>query len=340
MMRWVLAAGVSAVFTILVVVPIFLRIDLIPVRVLAHPAFSANAMTLSYVVPLFDAVLVWLWATWALWRVGGWWARRRAAKAAGEPAPVRRSGWIARAAFYALALVTVIPVLLGAMTLPTDVQAGFGVSYRRACGSCHPAERALSFLRSPEAWALTIERHRYYAPERFDDADVEAALDYLVAKRSLSGADLFRVKCLSCHREGAIHEARSPVDWERIVDRLSRYNPFYISPMEKRDLVDYLVSGWLTRKVHRDEEELSRRTVFEEGCGRCHTLGVILTEGIADEAWPGILERMANKVPGLMHEEEARALADWIIAWREDPEAFARAFPHHGAELFFKEVYD
>jgi mono/diheme cytochrome c family protein len=226
------------------------------------------------------------------------------------------------------------------MALPTQVRTDFGASFRGACGGCHPAERALAFRRSPEAWALTIERHRHFAPDHFDDAGVEAALDYLTAARSLSGADLFRVKCLACHREGTIDGTRSAGDWERIVDRISRYHPFFISPMEKRDVTDYLLSGRLTQSTASSEAESARRSLFADGCGRCHTLDIILTEGISDDAWPDILERMAGKVPGLMDKDKAVALADWIIRWRRNPDAFAQNFPHHRPDLFFKEVYD
>ncbi len=340
LIRWTLASAVSAAITILVVMPIVLRIDLVPVRVLAHPALASDAMTLSYLVPVFDAVLAWLWGTWALERVARMWMRRRASGSRSEQSAVVPSGRFARATFALLALVTVVPAVLAAMALPPDITSGFGAEYRSACGSCHPSERALAFLRSREAWELTVQRHRHYAPDRFDDESVRAALEYLVAKRSLSGTDLFRVKCLVCHRESAIREARPAVEWQRIVDRISRFHPFFISPMEKSELSEHLSSGTLAKAVDWSPDESSRRELLEEGCARCHTLGVILSEGIEDEAWPEILERMAGKAPSLMREDEARELADWIVEWRGDPEGFASSFPHHRPDLFFEGVYN
>jgi hypothetical protein len=89
------------------------------------------------------------------------------------------------------------------------------------------------------------------------------------------------------------------------------------------------------RKVHHAFRQLVQRG----GEQLQRALGVILTEGIADDAWPSILERMAHKVPGLIEEKDAPELADWIVSWRRRPVALARAFPHHSPELFFKEAY-
>lgn len=327
------ALVLSGVLTVAFVVPVFRRIDLYPVPYLLHPSLRSWSLGIAFLVPLIDALLVWLWGAWALSRLFQWagWRVTRGPAQAG----VRRRRF-SRAAPWLLVVVSIPPAVLAAMSFRSDVPTAFGATYRQACSGCHSERRALSYLRSREAWVLTIERHRRFAPGSFTDAEAAAALAYLTEMRSATGGDLFRLKCLVCHAEGAIRTPRDPAEWARIIDRTARFNPFQLSPMEGRELLDYIGTSPLAGPPPAaDDAGAAQKQLFETACAQCHTLDVALLPGIEDASWPAILARMAAKAPAVISEDEARSLAPWILAMRRDPDRFRHLVPHNSPAPFF-----
>lgn len=329
--RTIVALAISGALTVAFVVPLFRRIDLFPVPYLMHPALRTSALAIGFVLPLVDAALVWLWGAWAVSRI----LRRIEARWWEERAPARRR--FSRAAPWLLVVVTIPPAVLAAISARDDVPTGFGAAYRDACSGCHSDRRALSYLRSPEAWKLTIERHRRFAGARLSEAQAAAALAYLTEKRSASGAELFRFKCLGCHEEATIRAPRPPAEWARIIERTARFNPFQLSPMEARELLAYIEASSLAGPAAATPAA-DRQRMFETACGQCHTLDVALLSGIDDAAWPAILVRMADKAPAVISEDDARGLAPWILAARRDPDAFRHRVPHNSGTPFFRQL--
>lgn len=313
--------------------------DVFPAKLALARVYFVGAIgmihVLSVLLPYVVTLIAFLWTWWLLarglryaaQRWGGYIddARRRR--------PLRR--WTGRALLvFAVALTLPSAVALG-MSLSYEARGGWRGDYQRVCSQCHTELRALSRVQPRQAWELVVARMQAKNPEAISDADKQAALNYLNAVRSWSGEELLAGKCTVCHDDSFRDRPRPADEWERIVDRASRYNVFFITPMHAEQIVAAIKCSEMTQPADEGDADRPLRTLYETRCLPCHTLDIIVTANPPDAQWPALLDRMREKAPWLLNDAEAQSLVPWIRAMRADRDRFRRDVPHQSHTMFF-----
>jgi len=335
--RRAVAALVAAAATVFFIYPLFRKTDLYPVKYL--PAWfyffkqqNLPALVLNYLLPVFDAALAFFWLAWggsALFARARRWFLGGRSKRIKKPWPRR----FALAWKTALVLLSLPPAALFAVAFFHEASGGFSRAYTNACSECHLARRPLAFVRSRPAWAATVERMRAKNPAGLTEKQARAALEYLEHTRSWTGRELFLIKCRYCHDPPRAGTPRSADDWRRVLDRLSRFNSFFLTEIQADEVLDYLRNSPLTSSESPEADE--SRVFFEQTCVACHSLDVVLDPELPEGEWGDLLARMAQKAPGVLDPEKAAGLEDWIRAMRGDPERFGHLVPHNSRSIFF-----
>ncbi len=340
--RWILSFIIASILSFAYILPALQTVDLFPINTF-HAGFffkrSQNTLLLLHaLLPYFNAFLAFLWFFWLFARIPIWFlgsgghGQRRSGRSLVSYRTLRLL------LMGALLVITLPSVILLAWRVPALLEArGHQRAFRSTCSMCHSAQRPLHFIRSQQAWAITIDRMKTYAGDRMSTEQAEAALAYLVLLRSASPETLFRIKCLACHDDAFTRTTRTPDDWARLVDRLARFNGFYLTQMQAESILEHiravpLMWGPETLSPGLDD---TARVLYESRCVHCHTLDIILLPGIADEDWGLLLARMSEKAPWLATVQEARGLEPWIVRMRQDPDRFRHEVPHQSSELFW-----
>jgi len=130
--------------------------------------------------------------------------------------------------------------------------------------------------------------------------------------------------------------ARTEQEWARLIDRISRFNPFFLTGMHAESVRFYLAGTKLVEPAPRAgaDADRERRALYETRCGTCHTLDVILAPTLNDADWPALLRRMDAKAPGLAAGRPSAELADWIRNARANPDRFRAEAPHQSRSIF------
>jgi len=179
-----------------------------------------------------------------------------------------------------------------------------------------------------------------YAQGRLSDGQAESALQYLVLLRSWSPDKLFKIKCLACHGNAFRRTLRSEDDWQRIINRISRFNGFFLTRMQAESILEHIRTSPLLDPSEQPstgagDPQDAMRVLYETRCVQCHTLDIILLPQIPDSAWVDILIRMGEKSPWLISAQEALEMEPWILSMRRDPNRFRHEVPHQTRSLFF-----
>jgi len=339
--RWVLSLIIATVLSTEIILPALQTVDLFPINTF-HATFffktSQKTLSLPYAfLPYFNTFLAFLWLFWFFAQIPVW-ILGSGGQGRGTPGrALFRSRKLGFLLLGALILFTVPSVILFALTIPSlHGSREYAQDFRSTCSRCHSEKRPLHFVRSHQAWALTVDRMKSYAGDRMSEAQAEAALAYLVLLRSASPERLFRIKCLACHDDAFKRTPRAADDWERLVDRLARFNGFYLTQMQTESVLAYIQAAFPMDEPERlsPGSDRAARVLYETRCVHCHTLDIILLPGIANDDWGPLLARMSEKAPWLATVQESRGLEPWIIRMRQDPDRFRHEVPHQSRDLF------
>ena len=200
------------------------------------------------------------------------------------------------------------------------------VTFLDTCGRCHSVQRSLDYFQTRFGWENTVLRMSEKPSANIGEPEAMAALDYLVAVRSISTGDLVKGRCSLCH------EAPGPETVEmdaarlrRAVDRIRALDPRFCEQSEAA-----AVAAFLARKDPMEDRrpaELQDR--FERFCETCHFLDVML-QPLWYGDWREMAVRMQRKVPSLIGENEVLELVPFMEAEVVDPARFRKRYPHSG----------
>ncbi|MCZ7584354.1 MAG: hypothetical protein M5R36_14010 [Deltaproteobacteria bacterium] len=326
---------VSGLLAAVVALPVLASQDLIPVNLLyglfpyTDQRYEIFLATLA--LPYVGTIVAFFWLWWiaaAIWR---------AALAALKCPPFEAGQWraVAGVALKVVLVAATIPLFAGFVWAEYQNRSGNAGVFRKACTQCHSLRRPLSHIRSRTGWKHTVARMAGKDASLITDREAELIVEHLTAIRGLTSEALWSVKCLTCHSEAEIAKPRPREEWEGLIKRIHRFNPFHITVAQVDELLDHVEASDLVAPAAPSDQNTAFRRMYETRCGRCHTLDIILDPALKNPNWVSILDRMDRKAPWLSeHGPPSRDLADWIEAMRREPEEFRRHFPHHDRRLF------
>ncbi|MDP8223868.1 MAG: hypothetical protein P9L99_10950 [Candidatus Lernaella stagnicola] len=202
------------------------------------------------------------------------------------------------------------------------------------CSGCHSANRPFHYLKTPEQWAVTVERMRAVngAPVSQEEAARLAA--FLGRRASYSDAWLFRAKCLRCHAQKELAARNfTTEEWSLVIDRLANVNQFAFRADWRAQLAKY-ADEHLAVQPPVDPEQRRRwneNVLFQQRCGACHSLAFGLQPTDAKEAPPALVERMRKKAPAIITADETLALTAALEHYLTQSPPQRSAFPHDQA---------
>ena len=127
------------------------------------------------------------------------------------------------------------------------------------CSVCHEPSRALSVIKDPEVWALTIKRMQSYSKGAITDAEAAELVDFHVSRQQ-EELNTFQQTCTRCHDDERINSrSMSDEQWLATIKRMQLKAPELITD-EKISL--------LAAYFHR--RELSLAKIFYDKCALCH----------------------------------------------------------------------
>ncbi|MCZ7582620.1 MAG: hypothetical protein M5R36_04385 [Deltaproteobacteria bacterium] len=151
-------------------------------------------------------------------------------------------------------------------------------------------------------------------------------------RASYSDKWLYRAKCLRCHDDRELRRAKyTAVEWEQIVERVSRRQVYAFRTEWKRQINRYLRENLAVEPPPEGTPERERRETkisFEMRCGVCHSLDILVRPRTFEETDAEMVERMRLKAPSLISYDEVRRLTDFVGAVPQDLEKFQEMFPH------------
>ena len=210
-------------------------------------------------------------------------------------------------------------------------------TFYSTCGQCHYRFRPFNYNLTAGIWEETVERmSRHAAVTRtpFPSDKQGDLIRFLKAVRSYSDRRLLRSKCYTCHIPFRMFERmRTRSEWGLIIDRIRKRNPFYITPRQAEQLVEYLSSRkkWTRKDPEpgtREFNEFQIALSFEKKCGICHTLDILFLPHIGLKDWEEVLIRMGGKEPDMLSPTEALSFRPLIEENLMDRSAFLSRYPH------------
>jgi len=276
-----------------------------------------------------------------------WLSRVRFRLGSALKGPVRRLfRWTFLAYLFLCGGLVLLEAVFGMMTLgKMAAHPGGTAAVLRTCNQCHGYFRVFNYNLTRSVWEITVDRMIRHAshhnessaeapPYRFPVERRREIVDFLCAVRSYSDRRLLWSKCYRCHiGEGISDPPRHAGEWKQAVDRIQRKMPFYITRRQAEQLAAALGSraSWTIPDPPAGSgasRQLDSKLLFEEKCGVCHTLDVVLLPHIRAQDWPAILTRMGEKEPDYLSAAEAGALAPVVAEARSLGPEFSSSFPH------------
>ncbi len=211
------------------------------------------------------------------------------------------------------------------------------IAFLKTCNQCHGYNRPLNFNHTQSVWVDTLNRmirHSSVLDKHFPTERREDILGFISALRSYSDRRLLLSKCFFCHKGfRTFNNSRTKGEWELLIDRIQKQNPFYLTPRQATQVLQYITQQW---KWTRDDPPgestgsklLEKKLLFEHKCGICHTLDIIFLNEAVGADWVDILARMGEKEPGVLSTEESFSLLPYIAQWSQDKKRFQADFPH------------
>lgn len=258
-----------------------------------------------------------------------------------DTAPASAGRKVARLLGWVLALV----ILLSA--LPVTLLAGLHGSrvalvpgesaFRTRCDKCHERSLALYYVKTPEAWARTVERQRKKDDSGISDAEQKEITKFITGMRGFPDSWTFRARCQRCHGASTWSwEDRDPGEWDTIVDRLARWSPYFykreVRAQLKRHLRQAHASDGATLGLPADKYQAFHR--LARRCGGCHSIsrssGRLANATNAEIL--ALVQRMNQKMIKQLSAKEMEDLAGTYKQLMADPKQFDHLFPHDRPE--------
>jgi len=255
-------------------------------------------------------------------------------RAGGPPAWRRWSGRLATA----VAAVVLLPFALGAFAgclhaTRTAKLPGVRV-HAQSCASCHERALPLYYVKTPTEWQRTVATHVEIERVALDRGESEALLGFLNSMRSFSDSWTFRTRCGRCHGSTwRSWDRRTPEDWEAMSARLARWSPYYYRHDARDQVTDFLedrlgrADGGLLELPVEQADQLRE---VHDLCALCHSASYEADRyrEASPEAVLAMVERMNQKLPDPVPEEELAGLSRRYSELIADPARFDLLFPH------------
>lgn len=127
------------------------------------------------------------------------------------------------------------------------------------CSACHSLSRALSVIKDPQAWAITIKRMERYSKGAITNQDAKELIAFHIARQQKE-IDAFRNTCTKCHSDARINSrSMSEKQWLATIKRMQRKAPKLIT-----DEKVALIAAYFHRR------ELTMARIFYDKCRLCH----------------------------------------------------------------------
>lgn len=248
--------------------------------------------------------------------------------------------WTRRIYFALCAGFVLVEVLLAANFTAKVVQHREGAfAARQDCGRCHHLFRVFNYNMTAGVWDETLSRMTRNTESRqpnleFPEKERKAILEFLIGVRGYDGPRLVRSKCIRCHAlQTPFDTKRTRKEWKLAIDRMHRKNRFFLTVRQAEELSAYIAGNpdWTAPDPLPGSDAakmLTEKIAFEQKCGLCHTLDIILRPIPGKPDWDAILTRMGTKTPSVLSAEESRSFRPLIEHARSDAQAFYSAFPH------------
>ena len=158
------------------------------------------------------------------------------------------------------------------------------------------------------AWILTVSLHGApHGPRMQDPASSPPGLP------PGGGAQIVRVKCLSCHAGDLIVQQRlSRAGWIGEVDKMVGWGAA-VDASEKDTLVEYLSAHFSgpSLQLARDASDGPAASLVETRCLTCHDARLIEQQRLTRAGWTGEVEKMIGWGASLTETEKA-ALIEYL----------------------------
>jgi cytochrome c2 len=122
---------------------------------------------------------------------------------------------------------------------------------------------------------------------------------------------LFEMKCGRCHHlDKPLSKYKTFEEWDATTLRMRAKLPVWISEEERKSITYYLAK---VRGKSKPKDIPETQALFENKCSRCHSIDRPLYALKPLTEWPKIIERMRNKAPGWITEEEAEIITSYLV---------------------------
>lgn len=196
--------------------------------------------------------------------------------------------------------------------------------FEQRCSRCHDLPDPET--PPPEGWPKRLDLMAKLAKLNVDEkANV---LDFLQshtqkAVKTVSLAEerrLFEEKCSLCHTlERVFLIPLNEASRRHIVLRMQKRAPDWISEQEAELILDYISKA--SPSEHPKKPAQDAAAMFRERCTACHTLERVYLKLEAQKApaWLHIVERMQQKAPQWLTDQEARQIVQYLQALKPVP---------------------
>ena len=243
--------------------------------------------------------------------------------------------WVVRglsALLLLAALALLAPAILGGSVHASRVALTPGRTIlENTCNKCHVRTRPLYFIKTPAEWRRTVTRMKEHEKAPLSKAQKEDVLAFLGGMRSFSDAWTFRTRCQRCHVASYLGwEDRDPQDWAAIVNRISRWSPYYY----KKDVQDQIVALLKTTRstagstLGLDRQTYQRLWKVGQVCSSCHAVSREVGRYKGDEAITRLVTDMREKMVSPFDREKIPSFAASYKELISDVERLHKLFPH------------
>ncbi|MCP4868143.1 MAG: hypothetical protein GY898_05445 [Proteobacteria bacterium] len=145
------------------------------------------------------------------------------------------------------------------------------------CGRCHERALPLYYVKSPDAWARTVETHVDIERVELTPEKRARLTEFLTSNRSFSDHWTFRSRCQGCHGSTwRAWEPRSVADWQGIVTRMGWWSPYFYRADVGAQITRFVAAEGLIDNsgglLDLDAEAATKVRDVVKYCGFCHSV--------------------------------------------------------------------